>query len=146
ADLEMVLQALANAGQVVRDRDAVPPQQRGGADARELQQLRRVDRAAGEDHLVARARYALAAALEIGDARRPSAVEHDARRERARRHREIGAPARRAEVFARRRGAQTVADGELEITDAVLALAVAIVVARQPGGDRRVDEGLAERV
>ena len=46
ADVEMILQVRADAGQLVRDGDAVLAQVIGGADAGEHQQLRRVDRAA----------------------------------------------------------------------------------------------------
>src|SRR5215207_9436042 len=51
ADLQMVLQILADAGPFRDERYAMLRQQRAGADARKLQQLRRVDGAAGKDHL-----------------------------------------------------------------------------------------------
>ena len=47
--LQMVLQVLADAGQRMHDGDAVLGKQRGIADAGQLQQMRRVDRAGGED-------------------------------------------------------------------------------------------------
>jgi hypothetical protein len=50
-DLEVVLQVLADAGQVVHDVDAERLEVVRVADAGELQQLRRVDRAAAQDHL-----------------------------------------------------------------------------------------------
>ena len=50
-DLEVILQVLADARQVVDDVDAERLELAGVADAGELEQLRRVDRAAAEDHL-----------------------------------------------------------------------------------------------
>ena len=50
-DLEVVLEVLADARQVVHGVDAERLELVGVADAGELQQLRRVDRAAAEDHL-----------------------------------------------------------------------------------------------
>ena len=47
----MVLQVRADAGAVGDDRDAVLGEVRRRADAGEHQQLRRVDRGGGEDHL-----------------------------------------------------------------------------------------------
>ena len=53
----MVLEVLADAGQVVDDRDPEGSQLLGVADARQLEELGRVDRAAGEDHLAPKARF-----------------------------------------------------------------------------------------
>ena len=50
-DLEVVLEVLADARQVGDDRDAERREVRRRPDARQLEQLRRVDRAAGEDDL-----------------------------------------------------------------------------------------------
>ena len=55
AHLQVVLQVLADAGELMHDVDAVLLQQGAGADARQLQDLRRADRAGGEDHLARRA-------------------------------------------------------------------------------------------
>ena len=51
ANLQMVLQVGANAGQVVHHRNALGVQQIGRANARQLQQLGRVDGARAHDHL-----------------------------------------------------------------------------------------------
>ena len=56
ADLQMVLEVLADAGEVAADGDAVRLQQRRRADAGELQDLRRADRAGGENRPRRRAR------------------------------------------------------------------------------------------
>jgi hypothetical protein len=53
-DLEVVLKVLADARKPVDDIDADRPQVRGLADSRQLEELRRVDRASAEDHLTAR--------------------------------------------------------------------------------------------
>ena len=50
----MVLQVVAHSGQFVNDRDAVLLQQVARPDARQLQQLRRQQRSAGEQHLAVR--------------------------------------------------------------------------------------------
>ncbi|MOA28411.1 hypothetical protein D3C78_1493520 [compost metagenome] len=54
-DLKMVLQVFTNAGQVAHHADTKLAQQRGRAHARELQQLRRLQRARAQHHLAPRA-------------------------------------------------------------------------------------------
>ena len=49
----MVLQVLADPAELVDDGDAVRLQKRRRPDAGELEELRRADRAGGEDHLAA---------------------------------------------------------------------------------------------
>ena len=58
----MVLQALADAGQVMEDVDADLAEMLGVADTGQLQQVRRVDGAAAEDDLGAAGAAAAAAA------------------------------------------------------------------------------------
>ena len=65
-ELEVVLQVRADAGAVGDDRDAVLGEVRRRADAREHQELRRVDRGGGEDHL-ARGPSRSAASPRAGD-------------------------------------------------------------------------------
>ena len=50
-DLEVILQVLADAGQVMDERDIGGAEVLAVADAGDLQQLRRVERAAAQDHL-----------------------------------------------------------------------------------------------
>ena len=64
ARLIVVLQIGADALHVGDHVDAVLPQQVGRADAGELQQLRRVERAAREDHFAVRARHVRRAVLD----------------------------------------------------------------------------------
>ena len=49
--LEVVLEVLADTGKVMHRRDPDGPEVIGVADARDLQQLRRVERATAQDHL-----------------------------------------------------------------------------------------------
>ena len=72
AQLEMVLEVRADAFERVDHRDAVLLEQLAGADARELEELRRADRARGEQQLAAHRRVGLAA-RPAGSAGRPRA-------------------------------------------------------------------------
>ncbi len=74
----MVLQIVADARQLVHHLDAVRAQVPGRADARELEELRRVDGAAGEHDLAPRLCAQLAAVLAVAHGRRPPALEGDA--------------------------------------------------------------------
>ena len=77
-DLEVVLQVLADARQVGDDLDPERAQLGRRADARELEQLRRVDRAAAQDDLAAARDLAPAApGARVLDAGRAAALEHD---------------------------------------------------------------------
>ena len=107
-------------------------QQRARADARELQQLRRVERAAGEDDLAAGARDC--------ESRRRGGIRRRRRARPSNRTRvasasvttrgwAAGAPA--ADSRARSHQRRPFRDGELEIAGALLRRAVEIVVARE---------------
>ena len=99
AAAEMVLQVFADPGERVHDRDAMlAAAVRGRADPRQLQQLRRLQRAAGEQHLAPRA--APAAPRRPGGIRaRPRACRRTARDgQRADLDPEVGALHRRAQI------------------------------------------------
>ena len=81
-DLEVILQVLADARQVVHDRDAERLELARVPDAGELQQLRRVDRAAAEDDLL-RADHLRLAAVHDLDPDRARPLEDDPVHERA---------------------------------------------------------------
>jgi hypothetical protein len=140
-DLEVVLEVLADPRQVVDDVDPERAQLVRVADARELQQLRRVDRAAAEDHLVRADRLALHL-----DADRARPVEDDARDERPRAHLEVRAAQHGVEV--RTRGAQPTAavDVAVEAREALLLVAVDVGGELVPGLLHGREERLAERV
>jgi len=82
AHLHMILQIVADAGRVEHDLDAVRFQQIGGPDAGELQQLRRVVGAAGNQHLPARSRGASVSVLLVFDRVGALALEQDPLRQR----------------------------------------------------------------
>ena len=89
----MILQIGADARHVGDHVDAEAVQQFARADAGELQQLRRVECAAGQDHLAAGTRDAGRAALLVFDADGAPAFEQNARRQRVGHDREIAAAA-----------------------------------------------------
>jgi len=118
----VVLQVLADARQIVDDVHAEGFELGRVADAGELQQLRRVDRAAAEDHL-ARAKC-LPLDLHPDRAR---AFEDDALDERARAYLEVRPVHDGMEVRARRAEAAALADVAVELRKALLPVAVHIV-------------------
>ena len=69
ADLQVVVQVLPDAGQVAEHVDAALLQQGAGADARQLQDLRRADGAGGQDHLAPRRQPLAGQQLDPGCAR-----------------------------------------------------------------------------
>src|SRR5262249_40588287 len=73
----MVLQALPDAGQGLYDRNAQPRQMLLRADARQHQQLRRVDGAAAQDDLARGMRFELLAAAAERDTDRVADLEED---------------------------------------------------------------------
>ena len=81
-DVEMILQVLADAGQIVRHRDAERAQFLGRPDAGEQQKLRRVDGAAGEQNFLLGARSVP-----------PAPVAHTRRRWRGHSRSRRGSPA-----------------------------------------------------
>ncbi len=82
--LQMILQIFADAGQRVDDADAEALQQRGRPDPRQLQQLRRLERAGAQDHFAPRGGLDVAPALTVDDAARAPA-RRTARASRVRR-------------------------------------------------------------
>ena len=83
-------------------------QQLGRAEPGELQQLRRVERAAGQDHLAAGVRDARRAAVPVFDADRAPALEQDAAGQRVGLDRQIGPPPRLPQIADRGRPAPAV--------------------------------------
>ena len=145
----MVAQVLADARQLVLDLDAQRFQQRHRADARDLQQLRRVHGAAAQDHLLARAyfhRRAIAAALVVAHADGALAFEHDRGGMGVGVHREVGALHRRMQVAAGGAAAEPILHDALDVADAGLLDAVVVAVAWDALLHRTLDEGLADRV
>jgi hypothetical protein len=142
--LQVVLQVLAHARQVVRDRHAHLAQMRRRPDAGEQQELRALQRARREDHLAPRGHLPRLAALPVLDAARAPVVEHDARRLRVRLDAQVRARSRRLQVADRGAAAPAVVGEELVVADAFLHAAVEVVGARHAelvrAGDDRLDQ------
>ena len=128
----MVLQALADAGQIMVDLDAMLSQLRRRADAGDHQELRRLDGAGGEDDLTCADRL-LDAVDAAGDADGPLALEPDARDLGVGLDLEIRSRPGGLQVAGGTAAASAAADGELEVADAFLARTVEVVVPRQAG-------------
>ena len=118
----------------------------GVADPRQHQQLRRVDDAAGEDHLALGAGHRGVAAAAIFDPDRAAALEHDPGRQRAGLDREPGARQGRPQIGHRRAAPPSVADRLLAAGEAFLAGAVVVVGCRVPGRRAGRREGLDQRI
>ena len=145
-EFQMVLQVCADAGQIVDDPDAVFLQMPGRADAGEHEKLRRVDRAAAQDDFAAGVGGAQRAALPVFDAARAPSVQDQPRRQRAARHMQVGAPARRLQIGVRRAPAPAAMDRHVHRTEAFLAMAVHVGSAAVSGLDAGFDKGRVERV
>ncbi len=153
-DVEMVLQVLADAGQVLHHRNPQRAQMRRRAHARSHQQLRRTERPRRHDHLAPRAQRLGAAAAVHRHARRALAFEDDAQRLRAGQHRQQAPSAVErgvGSVAAMQIGARGIPALPVELRDLVepnpfLLGAVEIVVAAVARGHRRLHETLRDRV
>ena len=147
---QMILQILAD-GQVDERVHADLFQMIGGADARQHQEVRRVERAAGEDHLAVGGRLHLHAVVRIGDAARAGSVHDDARDVGAGFHAQVRALLGRAQEGVGGGRAAPVADRVLAAAEALALRAVVIVRHRQarlarrlhPRGEQRI-VGLGE--
>lgn len=107
----------------------------GIADLRQNQQLRRVDDAAGEDHLALGMSRDAFAAFEVFDPDRSPLVEHDPGGDRIGLNGECRARQRRSQVSDSRTAPPAVADRRLPAGNAFLLRAVVIVGGGMPGGD-----------
>ncbi len=146
APTAVVLQVLADAGQIVHHVYAVLLQQRAGADAGKLQQLRRVDRAARQQHLASRTHLANGAVLAELDADRALAFGQDAMRQSADFHLQVGPVQHRLQIACRRGTAPPVAHCKLQRTDAFLLGAVEVGVVRIARLLRALDERVVQRM
>ena len=146
AALVVILEILADTRAFAKHLDAVLTQQRAGADTRELQQLRRVDRATTEDHLARRARLEHTTVASIGDTHRAAALEQHAHDVCPAHHPQVGARPRRFQVGARGAAAPALPGGELVVADTLLGGTVEVLVAGQAGLLGGGDVGLAQLV
>ena len=145
-EFEMVLQVLADAGPVGDHVDPERAQFRRRPHARQLQELRRIDRAAAKNDLAPRARLLLAPVAAVVDADRAAAVEGDSGRQRVGDHLEVGPLHRRPEIGVGGRPAHAVPHRHVERAKPLLPLAVEIGADRIARLPARLDEGVVERV
>ena len=139
----MVAQIGADARQIVDDIDALRLEVGGGADARQQQDLRRIDRAGRQHDLAPRPEPPHRPALPELDADRALALEQHARRLRARFDDEIGAPPHmRMDIGARRRPALAVFLRHLIEAETLLLRAVEILVDTELRLPRRFEKDL----
>ena len=145
-DLHVILQIVADAGRVEHDIDAVLLQQLRRPDAGELQQLRRVIRAARDQDFLARPRGAQIAVLAIFDGPRAAPFEHNALRQRRRFDAQIAAALRRPQIGKRGARPPAAPGRGLEEAGAFLARAVEVGIGGYAGFRRGDDEGFRQRI
>ena len=145
-EFQMVLQILANARKIVDRRNAMRAQFVGRADPRQLQQLRRIDRPACQDHLTPGVDDRLHAVAAIDDPRRPSPVEDDAAGQRMGHHGQVRAAHRRFEIGAGGAPAASAMDGHVHPAEAFLLIAVDVRRFGIARFARGVDEGAIQRI
>ncbi|CUI27591.1 Uncharacterised protein [Achromobacter xylosoxidans] len=146
ADLQVVLQVLAHAGQVAHHADAEAPQQRGRAHARQLQQLRRLQRAGAQDHLAAGPQRAHLAVLAVAHAAGAAALKQHRHCVRAGLDTQVGAAARRPQIGHRGGAAAAIAGGELVVAHPFLVAAVEVGHVWQAERARRADQAFDQRM
>ncbi len=127
---DVVLQVAADARAADARADAVRRQLLRVADARQHQQLRAVDHAAGQDDLRHRPRRSgpFPLSFMIVDADRARALEQHAGDHGADRDRQARPGQHRPEIGGRRTAAPAVADGHLQPAEAFLAGAVVFTI------------------
>ncbi len=126
--------------------DAVRGKLRLRPDARQQQKLRRVDRAAAQDHLAPRADAERQLVLDEIDPGRALALEADPLRQRTGDHPQIGPVHHRMQIAFRGRAAPAPRRGGLVVADAVLRRAVEVGVVRIAEIVAGTDERLADLV
>ena len=118
----------------------------GRTDPRQHQELRRVEHAAGQQHLASDERPMEPAAARVLDADRARSVEDDPRRERVRLDHEVVPPHRRAQERHGRAAAPAVLDGPLAEPEAFLLLAVVVRGERPVRLARGVEPAVEQRI
>ena len=139
--VDVIVQVASHARQGVQQRDAVPLQFVGRADARQQQQLRRLQRAGRQQHLQARPNGDLLAPAQALHADRAAPVEQHAGRLHAGQHRQVRPLQVRCEVSLG--GAETLAKAvrHLVRADAFLLRAVEVGIDRPARLPTGLDEG-----
>ena len=130
SQLQVILQVFAHTRQVAHERNPELRKQWRRPDARQLQQLRTLQRARAQQHLALRAHRVQLAILSIFDTHCVRALEQHARGLRAGSHIEIGAPAHGPQVARRCTATQAIPGEELEIAHSLLHASIEIIGAR----------------
>ena len=142
----VVLQVLADAGQVRDHRDAERGELGGVADAGELQQLRGVERAAGQHDPACLDLDPPPGPVLVADARDALAVEQQLRGEAARADLQVGPPLGRVQEGARHRQPPAAVDRALPGGEALRLRAVDVRGEREARLLRGLEERLEQRV
>ena len=146
ARLQMILEILANARQILNHFDPVRPQLLGFPKPRQHHDLRCVDRPTGQDHFATDFDLGLTPrAIHIEDAGALFSVQDDLRDLCMRDNLQVFAVLDRVEECDRRAAPPTVASGQLEEADAFLFRPVVVRVEWITGGLRRCDPGVRDR-
>ena len=145
ADHVMVDQVRADARQIVHHRNAERLQVRRRPDAGDLQDMRRVHRAARDDDLAVGAHLGEIAAAAEGDADAALALEQELAALRLGLDPEVRPAPCLAQEGLRRRAAEAAAPRHLRIADARALLAVEVGIERKARLLGRFDEAVGER-
>ena len=144
--VRVVVQVHADARQLVLHRDAVLAQVVGRADAREHQQLWRLEAARRQDHFALDAQRLLLTVLQIGDADGAVVLEQHARGVRAGQHAQVRTRPVGRQIGAGGRAALAAPMRDLVQAHALLHGAVEVPVVGVAGLHPGLDEGLGKRV
>jgi hypothetical protein len=142
----MIVERIADALNIGDHADSERLQERRRSDARQLQQLRRIESSRSDNHFGIGSRIVFAVPSDIFDGSRTPPVEENACGKCVRNYFEIGAPPRRLEIAGRGRGARSIAHGSLVIASAFLNRTVEILVAGISALQCRRDVGFGERM
>ncbi len=146
-EIRMVLQVLPDPGQMMHAGDAVFGQCRAVADAGQHQEMRRLERAGGDDDLAAGADLLCLVALPVFDADRALAFEQDAARLRIGLDAQIGARGHVGmNIGPRRAPAFAVLLRDLIDAEAFMLLGIEILADPELRLARRLQERLLHRV
>ena len=144
-EIQMILQIAADPRQIQHHRHADRPQMLRRPDARQHQQPGRVDRARRQHHLALGPQHRRSAGGGDFHPDRPAGLDHDASDQNACPHGQIGPPPRRLQIGRGGGGAAGIAHGHLIVADALLPLAVEVMIVGNAEFLRRPQEGFRDR-
>ena len=145
-EFEMILKIATHAGPIGDDVDALSSQFRRWANARELEQLRRIDRSARKDDFaICGDLQDLTPALVLYADRAP-ALEQHTRRQRVRDNLDVGTLHRGMQIRLGSAAPRAIAHGHVHAAEAFLPLAVHVPCQFVPSLLRSIEPSLVERV